>query len=366
MARRLAVHDLVSSVQISAKAHLIPSEPMMADKIPLKRFLVVDDSAVERRLVSGLLKKHWPNCEILEATDGEEGLRTIESEILDLVLTDICMPRSGGLDLLAALRDKKSLVPVVVMSSMGNEETAVEALHAGASSYIPKQRLPQLLISTIDMVSELSATHRNRRRIIGCLQSMDLRFELNNDGSLVAPLVRYLEDHIGSLQLCDESELVRVGVALHESLSNAISHGNLELDSDLRQEEDERLYYEMGETRKLIWPYCDRRVHVYASLNTERVRFVIRDEGPGFNHQKVVDPTHEENFERIGGRGLLLIRSFMDEVSYNTRGNEITLVKFTSAGRKLLAKLAESPAEAAPSDSPKVILLDEEPAEQLA
>ena len=338
---------------------------MMAETNSHKRFLVIDDSSVERTLVCGLLKKHWPNCEVLEAADGEEGLRTVESEILDLVLTDICMPRSGGLDLLAALRDKNSLVPVVVMSGMGNEETAVEALHAGAASYIPKPRLPQLLISTIGMVSELSATHRNRRRIIGCLQSMDLRFELNNDGSLVAPLVRYLEDHIGSLRLCDESELVRIGVALHESLSNAINHGNLELDSDLRQE-DERLYYEMGETRKLIWPYCDRRVHVYASLNTERVRFVIRDEGPGFNHQKVFDPTQEVNLERIGGRGLLLIRSFMDEVSYNTRGNEITLVKFTSAGRKLLARLAESPAETALADTPKVILFDEEPAEQLA
>ena len=170
---------------------------------------------------------------------------------------------------------------------------------------------------------------------------MDLRFELENDGSLIAPLVRSLEDHIGSLRLCDETELIRIGVALHESLSNAINHGNLELDSELRQE-NEHLYYEMGEARKLIWPYCDRRVHVFASLGAERVRFVIRDEGPGFNHEQILDPTQEENLERIGGRGLLLIRNFMDEVSYNKRGNEISLVKYTSAGRKLLVQLAKA------------------------
>lgn len=313
----------------------------MADNSPVKKFLIIDDSAVERALLRGLLKKHWPNSGILEAADGEEGLQAIESESPDLVLTDLCMPRSGGLEVLAALRDKKSVVPVVVMSGAGDAESAIEALHAGAASYIPKPKLPSLLLPTVSMVFECAATRQYRRRVIGCLMSMDLEFELENDNSLIAPLVKYLEDQIGSLQLCEEPDLVRIGVALHESLTNAINHGNLELDSELRQE-DESLFYELGESRKLLWPYCERRVHVAASLGGERVRFVIRDEGPGFDHQKVSDPTQAENLDRVGGRGLLLIHSFMDEVSYNDRGNEVTLVKYTSAGRKLLAELTDS------------------------
>ena len=311
----------------------------MAEQSDDKKFLIIDDATVDRALLRGLLKKHWPSCEILEAADGDEGLRTIESDSPDLVLTDVCMPRTGGLDLLATLRDKKSIVPVIVMSGASDAESAVEALQAGAASYIPKSKLHKLLFPTVSMVSEFAATHRNRRRVISCLQSMDLQFEIENDNSLITPLVRYLEDHIGSLRLCDESELVRVSVALHESLTNAINHGNLELDSELRQE-DEQLFFDLGESRKLIWPYCDRRVHVVASLGDERVQFVIRDEGPGFDHQKVLDATEVENLERIGGRGLLLIRSFMDEVSYNARGNEITLIKYTSAGRKLLFQLS--------------------------
>lgn len=346
---------------------LAACEPTMSSNTPAKKFLIVDDSTVERVLLRGLLKRHWPQCEILEAADGVEGLQAVEEQMPDLVLTDLCMPRSGGLELLTALRKKQSVIPVVVISGIGDEDVAVKALHAGASSYIPKLLLPQLLISTISIVMELAATHRNRRRIIGCLRSMDLQFELENDSSLVAPIIKYLEDHIGSLRLCDEHELVRIGVALHESLSNAIHHGNLELDSELRQEE-ESIYYDLAAARKLMWPYCDRRVHVVASLNNDRIRFVIRDEGPGFNHQKVLDPTQEENIGRIGGRGLLLIRSFMDDVSYNPRGNEITLVKYTSAGKKLLAKLTDSPTTS-PAEgfqvSPEVIVLDEEPADVL-
>lgn len=339
----------------------------MADKTPAKKILIVDDSAMERAMLRGLLKQHWPDCELLEASDGDEGLQAVEQEMPDLVLTDLCMPRSGGMELLAALRDKNCVIPVIVMSGMGNEEIAVKALHAGAASYVPKLQLPQLLAPTIGTVMELATTHRNRRRVIGCLRNMDLRFELENDCSLVAPMIKYLEDHIGSLRLCDEHELVRIGVALHESLSNAIHHGNLELDSELRQEE-ESIYYELANARKVMWPYCDRRVHVFASLNDDRIRFVIRDEGPGFNHQKVLDPTQEENMARVGGRGLLLIRSFMDEVRYNPCGNEITLLKYTSAGKKLLAKLTES-ATASPVESfevsPEVILFDDESADVL-
>ena len=337
---------------------------MTANKT-VKKLLVVDDSAVERKVLTGLLQKHWPSYEIREACDGAEGLAAVEEWMPDVVVTDLNMPHAGGLDLLSTLRDKQSLIPVVVMSGVGNEETAVEALQAGAASYIPKSNLSRLLVPTLETVLELAATHSNRRRMIGCLKSMDLRFELQNDTSLISPLVRYLEDHVGSLQLCDESELVRLGVGLHESLTNAIHHGNLELDSDLRQE-DESIYHDLAETRKLIWPFCERRVHVFASLNTERLRFVIRDEGRGFNHKKVFDPTAVENLERIGGRGLLLIRSFMDEVSYNALGNEITLLKYTSAGRKLLAKFVNrSLADTVPEFevSPEVLLLDEDPAE---
>ncbi len=144
----------------------------MSDKSAAKKFLIVDDSAVERTLLRGLLKQNWPTCEVLEAEDGAEGIRAVEEGMPDLVLTDVCMPGSGGLELLAALREKQSIVPVVAMSVMGNEEVAVAALQAGAASYLPKLKMPQLLASTINMVSELSATHRNRRRIIGCLNSI--------------------------------------------------------------------------------------------------------------------------------------------------------------------------------------------------
>ena len=53
---------------------------------------------------------------------------------------------------------------------------------------------------------------------------------------------------------------------------------------------------------------------------------MIRDEGPGFDPTKLPDPTDPANMEKASGRGLLLIRTFMEEVRHNDQGNEITMV----------------------------------------
>ena len=126
--------------------------------------------------------------------------------------------------------------------------------------------------------------------------------------------------------MCDDIQVVRIGVALHESLTNAIYHGNLELDSELRQE-DESIFHDLYEVRRHEPYYAARRVYVQATASRHEIRYVIRDEGQGFDVHKVSDPTEEEQLGRVGGRGLLMIRSFMDEVTHNEKGNQITLVK---------------------------------------
>jgi anti-sigma regulatory factor (Ser/Thr protein kinase) len=115
-------------------------------------------------------------------------------------------------------------------------------------------------------------------------------------------------------------------VALEEALANAILHGNLEASSELRQE-DENQYHQMADNRRRLPPYKDRHVHCTFKLTRSEAVFSFRDEGPGFDPSTLPNPTDPENLGRIGGRGLLLIRTFMDEVTFNEKGNQITLVK---------------------------------------
>jgi len=158
-------------------------------------------------------------------------------------------------------------------------------------------------------------------------------FSLENDPELIGALVDLLLQELAGMNVGDETVRMRVGVALQEALSNALYHGNLEVGSDLRQY-DERQFYALAHERRSIRPYQQRRVHIRATVDRDSATFVIRDEGPGFDVSQFDRPIESKDLMRVGGRGLLLIRTFMDEVKYNSTGNEITLVKRCGGARR--------------------------------
>jgi serine/threonine protein kinase len=123
--------------------------------------LVVDDSAMDRDLVRAVLDK-MAGCRVTFAANGVEALEVMERQTPDLVLTDIFMPEMDGLQLVLAIRGKHPLVPVILMTGTGNEELAVQALHKGAASYVPKKNLARDLAETLETV--LAASRRRAWR----------------------------------------------------------------------------------------------------------------------------------------------------------------------------------------------------------
>jgi anti-sigma regulatory factor (Ser/Thr protein kinase) len=175
-------------------------------------------------------------------------------------------------------------------------------------------------------VAAAAQVENRHQRLLERLAQAELQFVLDNDRYLVPSLVAYLRNYLVRLSLCNETAVTRVCIALEEALLNAIFHGNLEMNSALRQEGDQT-YYRLAEERRRMAPFCDRQVFCTARLSRAEVCVTIRDEGPGFDPSTLPDPTDPANLGQIGGRGLLLIRTFMDSVIHNQAGNEITLVK---------------------------------------
>jgi CheY-like chemotaxis protein/anti-sigma regulatory factor (Ser/Thr protein kinase) len=297
--------------------------------------LVVDDSAVDRQLVAGLLKRDG-KLEVEFAAHGADALRQMEQRLPDLVLTDLIMPEMDGLDLVAAVRRKYPSVPVILMTSRGSEEIAVQALQRGAASYVPKRALGQRVYDTIQKVLAVAVHQRHLSRLMGCMTRSECDFVLDNDSALIGPLVSYLQECMTRMGLYDDADLTRVGVALEEALVNAIYHGNLEIGSELR--ENDRAYYALVRRRREERPYCDRRIYVRVSLTREAAEFAVRDEGNGFDPTALPDPTDPANLEKTCGRGVLLMRTFMDDVRYNDCGNMVTLTKRCGPAALVVAK----------------------------
>ena len=99
-----------------------------------------------------------------------------------------------------------------------------------------------------------------------------------------------------------EVAVFAVRLAVEEALNNAIRHGNA---------------MDPAKTAELVYEVTD-----------EQVEIRVIDEGPGFDYHKVPDPTLDENLDKPTGRGLMLMRAYMDEVTYNEKGNELHMVKF--------------------------------------
>jgi serine/threonine-protein kinase RsbW len=107
----------------------------------------------------------------------------------------------------------------------------------------------------------------------------------------------------------EEDEQHRIEMSVHESMINAIWHGN------------------KNDPSKSVW--------LQFKVYRDRLEIRIRDQGKGFNPNQIPDPLESDNLLNVSGRGIFLIRAFMDEFrveNLNGTGTEVTMVKRLSSG----------------------------------
>ena len=110
-----------------------------------KNVLVVDDSAMMRKIVIKNLRDCGYNVSIVEASDGKEGLDKFAAGGIDLVLSDWNMPNMDGLTMVREIRklDPDKKVPVIMITTEGSADKVKEAVLAGASNYLSKPFTPE-------------------------------------------------------------------------------------------------------------------------------------------------------------------------------------------------------------------------------
>jgi anti-sigma regulatory factor (Ser/Thr protein kinase) len=182
------------------------------------------------------------------------------------------------------------------------------------------------LADAVATVLESAQNVQSRFQVMQSLVHSEYHWKLSNDRVIFGPLIAFLQECLTGLNFCDDTDRTRIGVALEEGLVNAAEHGNLELDSRLRRE-DRGKYLQLLRERLQQQPYSDRVVQFNVEISRDEARFIVRDEGKGFDPKGLPDPTKPENLLKASGRGVMLMRTFMDEVSYNEIGNEVTMIK---------------------------------------
>ncbi|MEX0585391.1 MAG: response regulator, partial [Pirellulales bacterium] len=285
--------------------------------------LVVDDSLIDLR-VAGRLMEQQAGWTVRYARNGREAIERCDDYLPDLIVTDMQMPEMNGLQLVEWVRTEMPLIPVVLMTAAGSEQIAVAAIESGASSYVPKSALADELVITVTRVLAATQQQRGQRRILNALTSV--QYTLENDLELLSAAVSEVRQIAVDRWLFTERDTLRFATAVDEALLNAYFHGNLQIEQALRIQDAIR-YYGLADERRTAEPYVSRRIRLQLEIGPEEVRVRVGDDGAGFNPAQLPDPRDPGFLERPCGRGVVLMRTFMDEVTFNETGNEVTLMK---------------------------------------
>jgi len=273
------------------------------------RLLIVDDDPSMHELVQAMLAgRSWEGDSVFNA---DEALARLETRSYDVLLVDILMPGMDGLELLAQLRARYPATPAVMMTVKNTPEHVLESLRREAAAYISKPFSRDTLLTTLQNAVSNSVRGDDIKILSDKPHwiSLQIRCQIATADRLTQ-FVRELPSDL------EPDEREQIATAFRELLLNAVEHGG-QLDP--------------GKTVDLSYIRTARSIVYY-----------IRDPGEGFSmntlaHAAIAN-TAEEPFRHLelrrqmgirpGGFGLLMTKSFADELIYSAKGNEVILIKY--------------------------------------
>jgi len=273
------------------------------------RLLIVDDDPSIHELVQAMLA--GTGWESQSASSGEAALAELETQSYDALLADILMPGMDGLALLGQLRLRYPAVPVVMMTVKNTPEHVLGSLRREAAAYIGKPFSRDALLSAVQNALS-SPVGDDEIKILSDKPnwiSLQIRCRIATADRLTQ-FVRELPSDLKP----DQRE--QIATAFRELLMNAVEHGG-HLDAE-------------------------KTVDLSYIRTARTIVYYIRDPGEGFSldalaHAAVAN-TDEEPFRHVelrrqmgirpGGFGLLMTKSFADELIYSAKGNEVILIKY--------------------------------------
>lgn len=224
-----------------------------------------------------------------------------------VVLLDLMLPDISGYDICEKIKlDRETnLTPVIIATALTHHSEMLRGLRVGANYYLTKPfNIDQLQFAVDHVLAK-------RDDLIKSGASGEVSFELKSDTKYLAEMNRMISSLLLFSGLTDD-QVYHLGTAVREMGNNAIEWGN----------------------RKQV----DQPVSVTYRIDPEKIVIVVRDNGSGFDRENLPhaacesDPVshldvRQQKGLRMGGFGIFMTRGLVDEMKYNEKGNEVTLIK---------------------------------------
>jgi len=270
----------------------------MTPNAPKARLLLVDS----RSEWSGRLHKilHENSIELDVLASAQTALSFMQSRFFDALLLDLPLPDMPAPQMVAITRNRFPFLPIVILAEESGMPDAVGALKAGAFHFIPAKFEPRQALGALRKILALQNEPVTLSRALPDLKQT-IQFSLPSTLDYITGAAAHLTETLVRFGIITVEEL-NIKVALVEALTNAMEHGN------------------GFDPKKLV--------KVEAKFLENKAEIKIADQGKGFAHGKLPNPTAPENLYKPRGRGLYMIHRLMDEVHFNRKGNVVQLVKY--------------------------------------
>lgn len=286
------------------------------------RILIVDDEPFNIEI----LTEHLENSGYLvePAYDGQEAWDILQDENVrfDAILLDRMMPRMNGMELLAKIKqlDRFKALPVILQTAMGSPDAVREGLQAGAYYYLTKPFERETLLAIVaaavrDRLAQLELLKQleQQRDTLTMLRYGEFQFRTLAEAKRLTALLS---------SVCPQPEKVAMG--LSELLINAVEHGNLGITYKEKTKLIQDNAWEGELNQRLALPqYASRRASVMLTRDNHEIRFVVADQGDGFDWQPFMEFSPDRAFDPHG-RGISMARMLsFDAIEYQGNGNTV-------------------------------------------
>jgi len=276
---------------------------------PPHRLLIVDDDPSIHELVQAMLAgTRWESD---TTSSGDEALARLDSNSYDVVLADILMPGMDGLALLGQLRSRHPDLPVVMMTVKNTADHVLGSLRREAAAYVSKPFSRDTLLGTLQ--NALSATVSNDDIKILSDKPNWISLQIRCQLATADRLTQFVRELPSDL---DPEQREQIATAFRELLMNAVEHGG-----HLDPEKTVDLSY-IRTARTIV--YYIRDPGEGFSMDTLAHAAIANSPDEPFRHAEL----RQKMGIRPGGFGLLMTKSFADELIYSAKGNEVILIKY--------------------------------------
>ncbi len=262
------------------------------------RLLLVDGQLDHTDALVQTLRDNGMEVEITDST--HEALNALQQSYRDVLLVEVPSQELPAAQMVAVTRNRFPFLPIIVLSEPSRMNEAIGALNAGALHLIPMPCHPKQALSALRKILGFHQEILAPPRVFPKL-TQTMRFELPSSLDYVTGAANQLTELLVRFGIISLEE-INLKIALVEALTNAMEHGH-------------------GFN-------AHSRVKVEAKIDERRGEIKISDQGKGFNHRHLPDPTAPENLYKPRGRGIYMMYRLMDEVHFNRKGNSVRLVKY--------------------------------------